>query len=196
MGGDPERRAATGEPARDTAALNMYFTGRADLGDGWMAARPGQLRLFVPVQPGMVGIVITKPSASEMHSDGVPQEGFRYLHVRRGRFAHRKLPEHRDSDHQSPTEASVICATRCSSTSCRKRISAAAITPSGRIFRSGFPSIPPPGLHYRLAPVFEGNKLVNTFPNQPVHPRLRFAPHVSTALHLVRNQFHSQPGPR
>ncbi len=188
MGGDPRTGdVSTGEPRQRYSGLNIYFTGRIDLGDGWTAA--GQVNYVSSFRFRQEwSESFNEAIGSEMHSDAFLNkdfdtytfdvvasriENFQQTEIQttnaNGSFSYQrdavllhKLPE---ADFSSRDH------------SIRKNL------PIWFSFDSSA------GLLYRLSPVFEGNTLVNNFETNQFTTRLRFAPHVSTSLHWLGINF-------
>jgi LPS-assembly protein len=182
MGGDPRTGdEATGEPRQRYSGLNIYFTGRADLGGGWTAA--GQVNYVSSFRFRQEwSESFNEAIGSEMHSDGFLNKDFDTytFDVVASRI------ENFQSTEIQTTNANGSFSYQRNAVLLHKLPEADFSSRDHSIWKNlpvWFSFDSSAGLLYRLSPVFEGNTLVNTFETNQFTTRVRFAPHVSTALH-------------
>jgi LPS-assembly protein len=188
MGGDPRTGdASTGEPRQRYSGLNIYFTGRIDLGGGWTAA--GQVNYVSSFRFRQEwSESFNEAIGSEMHSDGFLNKDFDTYTFD---VVASRIENFQQTEIQT-TNANGSFSYQRDAVLLHKLPEADFSSRDHSIWKNlpiWFSFDSSAGLLYRLSPVFEGNTLVNNFETNQFTTRLRFAPHVSTSLHLFGINF-------
>ena len=188
LGGDPNTgNASQGILPQKYSGLNIYFTGRADLGDGWTAA--GQVNYVTSFRFRQEwSESFNEAIGSEMHSDAFLDKSFdtynfNLVASRIENFQSTELQTTNANGSYSYQRDAVLLHKLPEADFSSRDHSVWKKLPIWFSFDSSA------GLLYRLSPVFEGNTLVNNFESSQFTTRLRFAPHVSTALHWMGINF-------
>ncbi len=188
LGGDPKTGdQSTGANRQRYSGLNIYFTGRDDLGGGWTAA--GQVNYVSSFRFRQEwSESFNEAIGSEMHSDAFLNKDFSTYTF--------DLVASRTENFQSTeiqtTNANGSFSYQRNAVLLHKLPEATFGSRDHAIWKDlpiWFSFDSSAGLLYRLAPVFDGNTLVNTFETNQFVTRLRFAPHVSTSLHWLGINF-------
>jgi LPS-assembly protein len=183
MGGDPRTGdEATGVPRQRYSGLNIYFTGRADLGDGWTAA--GQVNYVSSFRFRQEwSESFNEAIGSEMHSDGFVNKDFDTYNFN---VVASRIENFQQTEIQT-TNANGSFSYQRDAVLLHKLPEADFSSRDRAIWKDlpiWFSFDSSAGLLYRLSPVFDSNNtLINTFETNQFTTRLRFAPHVATSLH-------------
>jgi LPS-assembly protein len=188
LGGDPRTGdAKTGENRQKYSGLNIYFTGRADLGDGWTAA--GQVNYVSSFRFRQEwSESFNEAIGSEMHSDAFLNKDFDtytfdLVASRNENFQSTEIQETNANGSFSYQRNAVILHKLPEAQFSSRDHSIWKNLPVWFSFESSA------GFLYRLSPVFQNNVLVNSFETDQFTTRLRFAPHVSTSMHWLGINF-------
>jgi LPS-assembly protein len=190
LAGDPRTgNASQGILPQKFSGLNIYFTGRADLGDGWTAA--GQVNYVTSFRFRQEwSESFNEAIGAEMHSDAFLNRNFDTytFNVVASRI------ENFQSTEIQTTNANGSYSYQRNAVILHKLPEADFSSRDHSIWKNlpvWFSFDSSAGLLYRLAPVFENNTttLINTFETNQFTSRLRFAPRVSTSLHWLGIDF-------
>lgn len=188
LGGDPNSgNKAQGILPQKYSGLNIYFTGRADLGDGWMAA--GQVNYVTSFRFRQEwSESFNEAIGSEMHSDAFLNKdfdtyNFNVVASRIENFQNTEIQTTNPNGTYSYQRDAVILHKLPEADFSSRDHSIWNNLPVWFSFDSSA------GLLYRLSPVFENNTLVNTLETSQFTTRLRFDPRVSTAFHWLGINF-------
>jgi len=179
MGGDPR----SGTPRQRYSGDTLYFTGRSDLGDGWMAN-------------SLINYVSSfrfKQEWSESYNDAIGAEIHAISYVKKD-FSYYTFEVEGSRTENFQANEIPITNPNGSLGYLRDAVLIHKLPEANfdgrnrRIWKNlpvWFSFDSSAGLYYRLEPIFENTStLVSTFQTKQFTPRLRFAPRVSTALHL------------
>jgi LPS-assembly protein len=188
IGGDPRTGdETTGEHRQRYSGLNIYFTGRDDLGGGWTAA--GQVNYVSSFRFRQEwSESFNEAVGSEMHSDAFLNKDFDTYNFN---VVASRIENFQQTEIQT-TNANGSFSYQRDAVLLHKLPEADFSSRDHTIFKNvpvWFSFDSSAGLLYRLAPVFEGNTLVNTFETSQFTTRFRFSPHVSTAFNLFGINF-------
>ncbi len=182
LGGDPRTGdPTTGANRQKYSGLNIYFTGKADLGDGWSVH--GQVNYVSSFRFRQEwSESFNEAIGSEMHSDAFLNKDFNsytfdLVASRNENFQSTEIQTTNPNGSFSYQRNAVLI---------HKLPEADFSSRDHAIWKNlpiWFSFDSSAGLLYRLAPIFEGNTLVNTLETNQFTTRLRFAPHVSTSFH-------------
>jgi len=200
QGGDPSTGtpAVSGQPGSGTprqrySGVNIYFTGKADLGNGWMAnSLVDYVSSFRFKQEWSESY--NDAIGAEMHAVAYVKKDFSYYTFdvaasRTENFQNQEI----QINNPAPPNTEVSYSYLRDAVIIHKLPEADFDGRSRRIWKHlpvWFSFDSSAGLYYRLEPIFENTTtLVNTFQTSQFTPRLRFAPRVSTALHWLGINF-------
>ncbi len=184
LGGDPNSgNKAQGILPQKYSGLNIYFTGRADLGDGWTAA--GQVNYVTSFRFRQEwSESFNEAIGSEMHSDAFLNKNFGTYNFN---IVASRIENFQTTEIQT-TNANGSYSYQRNAVLLHKLPEADFNSRDHSIWKNlpiWFSFDSSAGLLYRLSPVFEGNTLVNNFETNQFTTRLRFNPHLSAALHWL-----------
>jgi LPS-assembly protein len=185
--GDPNS-GGPNQQRQKYSGFNIYFIGKADLGDGWTAA--GQVNYVSSFRFRQEwSESFNEAIGSEMHSDAFVNKDFDTFTFdvaasRNENFQQTEIQRTNANGSYSYQRDAVII---------HKLPEAEFSSRDRSIFRNlpiWFSFDSSAGLLYRLAPVFDSdNNLINTFQTNQFTTRLHVAPQVSTAFHWLGMNF-------
>jgi LPS-assembly protein len=185
--GDPHTGDANGNNRQKYSGLNIYFTGRSDLGGGWTVR--GQVNYVSSFRFRQEwSESFNEAIGSEMHADAFLDKNFDSYTFD---LVAQRIENFQSTEIQT-TNANGSFSYQRNAVILHKLPEAQFGSRDHAIWKDlpiWFSFDSSAGLLYRLSPVFVGNTLVNTFETGQFTNRLRFAPHVSTSLHWLGINF-------
>ena len=189
LGGDPNSGdAAEGIQRQKYSGMNIYFTGKDDLGDGWTAA--GQVNYVTSFRFRQEwSESFNEAIGSEMHSDAFLNKDFDTYTFD---VVASRIENFQTTEIQT-TNANGSYSYQRNAVLLHKLPEADFSSRDHSIWKNlpvWFSFDSSAGLLYRLSPVFDNNNvLVNTFETNQFVTRVRFAPQVSTSFHWLGMNF-------
>src|SRR5580698_3919533 len=198
-GGDPNTGspAVSGQPGSATprqrySGVNLYFTGKADLGDGWMAnSLVDYISSFRFKQEWAESY--NDAIGAEIHAVAYVKKDFSYYTFdvavsRTENFQNQEI----QINNPGPPGTEVSYSYVRDAVIIHKLPEVDFNGRSRRIWKNlpvwvSFDSSA--GLYYRLEPIFENTTLINTFQTKQFTPRMHVAPRVSAVLHWLGINF-------
>ena len=185
LGGDPR----SGTPRQRYSGDNLYFTGRSDLGNGWMAN-------------SLINYVSSfrfKQEWSESYNDAIGAEIHALAYIKKD-FSYYTFEVEGSRTENFQNEELQITNPNGSFSYLRDAVLIHKLPEANfdgrakRLFKNlpvWFSFDTSAGLYYRSEPIFEGTTTtqINSFATKQFTPRLRFAPRVSSVLHWLGIDF-------